>query len=238
MRAVRTVVGVVGELLITAGLVIMLYVVWTLYWVGAIEGGKQADVVAAMEQQFALTAPAGGATGGPTPTGAPSVMAVPPIGQVYAILRIPRLGSGWAKPVYEGVGLDVLAKGLGHYPASDQPGEVGNVAIAGHRAGHGNPLIDIDAIRGGDRLIIETREGWFVYRVQRHKIVPPADWAVVAPVPERPGAKPTERWFTLTSCEPRYGSLNRYIVFSLLEASFTRAQGLPVEYLADPAAGV
>ena len=179
MRAVRTVVGVVGELLITAGLVIMLYVVWTLYWVGTIEGGKQADVVAAMEQQFALTAPAGGATGGPTPTGAPSVMAVPPIGQVYAILRIPRLGSGWAKPVYEGVGLDVLAKGLGHYPASDQPGEVGNVAIAGHRAGHGNPLIDIDAIRDGDRLIIETREGWFVYRVQRHKIVPPADWAVV-----------------------------------------------------------
>ena len=51
MRAVRTVVGVVGELLITAGLVIMLYVVWTLYWVGTIEGGKQADVVAAMEQQ-------------------------------------------------------------------------------------------------------------------------------------------------------------------------------------------
>lgn len=232
MRAVRTVVGVVGELLISAGLVILLYVVWTLFWVGAIEGGKQADVVAAMEQQFSVVAPSA------SPSGPPTVSTVPLTGQVYAILRIPRLGTGWAKPVYEGVGLDVLAKGVGHYPTSNQPGEVGNVAIAGHRAGHGNPLIDIDAIRDGDRLIIETREGYFVYRVQRHKIVPPSDWAVIAPVPERPGEKPTERWFTLTSCEPRYGSLNRYIVFSLLEASFTRAQGLPAEYLADPAAGV
>jgi sortase A len=231
MRTVRAVVGTIGELLITAGLVILLYVVWTLYVVGAIESGKQADVVAAMEKQFAISAP----TGTPTST---TVKTKVPTGEVFAILRIPRLGASWAKPVYEGVGLDVLANGLGHYPQSDLPGEVGNVAIAGHRAGHGNPLIDIDAIRQGDVLIIETRAGYYVYRVDRYKIVQPTALEVVAPVPEQPGVKPTQRWFTLTSCEPRYGSVTRYIVFSKLEKSFTREQGLPKDYLIDPNVGV
>ena len=92
---------------------------------------------------------------------------------MFAILRIPRLGAGWAKPVYEGISLDVLAKGLGHYPNTQLPGQVGNIAIAGHRAGHGNPLINIDAIQTGDVLVIETRDAYLVYRAVRHTIVPP-----------------------------------------------------------------
>ena len=125
------------------------------------------------------------------------------------------------------MGLDVLAQGLGHYPGTNLPGEVGNLAIAGHRAGHGNPLIDIDAIQPGDVLVIETREAYFVYRAVRHEIVDPTDAAVIDPVPEQPGATPTQRWFTLTSCSPRYGSSSRYIVFSSSSRRSRTRRGCP-----------
>ena len=156
-------------------------------------------------------------------------------GQPWGVLRIPRLGGPtWAKPVLEGVGLDVLADGLGHYPGTALPGDVGNLAVAGHRAGHGNPLIDIDTIQPGDVLVVETRAGWYVYRAVRHEIVAPTDVAVLAPVPEQPGRQATERWFTLTSCNPRYGSSMRYVVFSRFQEFVPRSQGLPTGLLADP----
>ena len=241
MRAVRAVVGGLGELFVTAGVVLLLFVVWQLGYVGVVDGNKQAGVVSALEQDFSRT-PHGGATNGTSP-GTPAPTSGPPLdsgqlqdGSVFGIVRIPRLGGPtWAKPVYQGVGLDVLAKGLGHYGTTQLPGEVGNVAIAGHRAGHGNPLIDIDAIRPGDVMIIETREAWFVYRAVRQEIVEPTRIDVLAPVPGQPGVTPTEAWFTLTSCNPRYGSTERYIVFAKFEQKIPHDQALPADLLADPA---
>lgn len=246
MRTVRGAIGVVGELLITAGVLILLFVVWQLGFVAVVDGHKQADTVSALEKDFGGVAhpTTNGSTGGATGTvpAQPQEQQQPPItkadlvyGRPWGILRIPRLGSTWSKPIYEGVGLDVLAQGLGHYQGTDLPGAVGNVAIAGHRAGHGNPLIDIDAIQDGDLMIIETREAFFVYKVDRHEIVLPTDIAVIAPVPEQPGATPTERHFTLTSCNPRYGSSHRYIVFSTFVEKIPHPQGLPASVMVDPA---
>jgi len=249
MRAVRVAIGVVGELCITAGALVVLFVVWQLGYVAVVDGNKQAGVVSALEQDFGgpghgvLQPPPTGASptsaspSGPAPSGAAPLDAGQlKDGDLFGIVRIPRLGGAtWAKPVFQGVGLDVLAKGLGHYPTTQLPGEVGNVAIAGHRAGHGNPLIDIDAIRAGDVMVIETREAYFVYRAVRHEIVDPTRVDVLDPVPEQPGVRPTERWFTLTSCDPRYGSTNRYIVFAAFEQKIPHDQGLPAGLLADPA---
>lgn len=232
MRALRATIGVVGELAITLGVLLLLFVVWQLGFVAVVDSRAQTDVVQALEQDFA-DVPHSGVVATPGATPAPAEN--PVTGDLFAILRIPRLGGPtWAKPVYEGVGLDVLAKGLGHYPDTQLPGQVGNVAIAGHRAGHGNPLIDIDKIQPGDVMIIETAAGWYVYKAQRYEIVEPTDTAVLAPVPEQPGATPTQQWFTLTSCNPRYGSSHRYIVFSLFDTFYPRAQGLPPALLADP----
>jgi sortase A len=50
-------------------------------------------------------------------------------------------------------------------------------------------------------------------------------------VPQQPGAVPTQAWLTLTSCEPNYGSTNRYIVFAKLDRTVARAQGLPPDVL-------
>lgn len=247
MRLVRGAVGVVGELCLTAGVVLLLFVGWQLGFVAVVDGHRQQGSVSALEQDFG-----GGphpSSGGPSTPGASAspVVGAPAVtaadlaeslrsGRAWGILRVPRLGGPtWAKPIYEGVGLDVLAKGLGHYPTTALPGAVGNIAVAGHRAGHGNPLIDIDAIVPGDLLVVETREAYFVYRAVRHEIVDPSDVAVLEPVPEQPGVAPTERVLTLTSCNPRYGSTRRYIVFSTLVEKIPHAKGLPDSLLADPA---
>ena len=232
MNAVRKAVGVVGELFITAGVLLLLFVVWQLGYVAVVDGHKQSDTVSALEKDFGGVAHP--STGGSRTSAPAPVAEQPPIttadlayGQAWGILRIPRLGATWSKPIYEGVGLDVLANGLGHYPGTNLPGEIGNVAIAGHRAGHGNPLIDIDAIQDGDLMVIETREAYFVYKVDRHEIVEPTDIAVIAPVPGQPNAVPTERHFTLTSCNPRYGSSHRWIVYSTFVEKIPHSQGLP-----------
>ncbi len=245
MRVVRAVVGTVGELAITAGVLLLLFVVWELGVVGFTTNRAQAATVDTLERQFAQptptapTTPTTPTTSGPTdtPTASPTTPApvpLPPPGDAFAILRIPRLGAAWAKPVYQGVGLDVLAKGIGHYPDTQLPGQVGNAAFAGHRAGHGNPLIDIDTIRPGDAIVVETADTYVIYRADRSEIVPPTDVNVLAPVPDQPGVAPTEAWLTLTSCEPKYGSTNRFIVFAKLDRSVPRAEGLPADVLAAP----
>ena len=235
MRVVRGVVGTVGELAITAGVLLLLFVVWELGVVGFTTNRAQAATVDTLERQFAQPTPTAPSTSSPTasPT-TPTTVPVPPPGDAFAILRIPRLGAAWAKPVYQGVGLDVLAKGIGHYPDTQLPGQVGNAAFAGHRAGHGNPLIDIDTIRPGDAIVVETADTYVIYRADRSEIVPPTDVKVLAPVPDQPGVAPTEAWLTLTSCEPKYGSTNRFIVFAKLDRSVPRAQGLPADVLAPP----
>ena len=242
MRVVRTVIGAVGELAITAGVLLLLFVVWQLGFVAVTTNRAQAATVDSLERQFAQPAPApttAPTTPTPTDTGTaapttPAAVPAPPTGDAFAILRIPRLGAAWAKPVYQGVGLDVLAKGIGHYPDTQLPGQVGNAAFAGHRAGHGNPLIDIDTMRPGDAIVVETADTYVIYRVDRSEIVPPTDINVLAPVPDQPGVAPTESWLTLTSCEPKYGSTNRFIVFAKLDRSVPRAQGLPADVLAAP----
>ncbi len=228
MNRVRTAVSVLGELLITAGVVVLLFVVWQLGYVAQVDSQAQAGVVSELEQQFTQ------GTLAPTPTAAPDDGELAD-GSVFAILRVPRLGGPtWAKPVYEGVGNATLAKGLGRYPTSQLPGQIGNTAIAGHRAGHGNPLIDIDAIKPGDVMIVETRDSYAVYRAERSKIVPPTQTDVIAPVPGQSGAVPTKAYLTLTSCDPRFGSTNRFIVWAALDRVIPRSEGLPPELLTDP----
>ncbi len=233
----RRAVGVLGELLLTAGLLVLLFVVWQIGVMGVVDGRRQADLVGGIERGFASSS-AGRPASDTRPTDRPAAerdLADLATGQPFGVLRVPRLGgSDWSKPVLQGVGLDVLARGLGHYAGTALPGQVGNVAIAGHRSGHGNPLIDIDAVQPGDAVVLETRAGWYVYRAVRHDVVAPDRSDVVAPVPERPGVRPTERWLTLTTCSPRYGSSSRYVVFARFETLVPRAAGRPDAVLADP----
>jgi sortase A len=160
-------------------------------------------------------------------------------GNAIGIMYIERLGKKWEKPIVEGVDLDQLAKGVGHFPKSAQPGAVGNFATAAHRATHGEPFAYLDRIQPGDRVIVETRTNWFVYVVDPQKnpnpdhpawkLVDPSYGEVVLPVPEQPGVKPKQKLMTLVTCNPRWGSSTRLIVYGHLTKAYPKPGPLPAE---------
>ena len=127
----------------------------------------------------------------------------------------------------EGVRSSDLSRGVGHYPRTARPGEIGNFAVAGHRATNGEPFRDLDRMRQGDAVVVETRTSWLTYVVDRSRIVNPSDVWVLDPVPGRPRADPIAPLLTLTTCNPRWASTHRLIVFSHLEETTPKAAGPP-----------
>ncbi|HTE74571.1 MAG TPA: class E sortase [Actinomycetes bacterium] len=224
MSAVRTATRGVGELFVTAGLVLLLFVTYQLVWTN-FEANRAQDGVSDQIRDDWQRPAASGRTG--------AVGRVTDFGEGFAFMHIPRLGRRYSVPVVEGVSLDDLAKGVGHYPKTVLPGEVGNFAVAGHRATHGEPFAYLDEVRKGDAVVVETQEDWYVYVIDRTKIVQPTDTWVIEPVPGRPDAVPTERLITLTTCNPRWASTERLIVWGHLDSRRSKAAGQPAELRAD-----
>jgi len=69
-------------------------------------------------------------------------------------------------------------------------------------------------------------------------IVTPDHVDAIAPVPQDPGAQPSQAWLTMTACHPRFSASQRYVVFAKLLRSIPRASGLPAAYMAVPAGTV
>ena len=86
-------------------------------------------------------------------------------GGAFAVLYIPRLGLDYQRVVLEGTSEEQLTQGPGHYEGTAMPGEPGNMGLAGHRVGKGSPFLDLDQLRPGDPIVVETVDSWFVYRV-------------------------------------------------------------------------
>jgi sortase A len=118
------------------------------------------------------------------------------------------MGDDWVWVVQEGVDLGTLAEGPGRYPDSHLPGEPGVVAVAGHRATHGEPFAHLDRLGPGDDVVLEVRDAVYTYTVRETRLVQPADTWVLQP---RPGI---ERGLTLTTCHPRWGRSQRLIVWA------------------------
>jgi len=228
VKVLRWSLGITGDLLVTAGAVLLLFVAWQLWWTDVTANRVQDDTVHALTRDFGR---------GPGPGATSETPAAVPFGKAFAIIRIPRLGADYARPVLEGTSLDVLQSGIGHYDDTAAPGAVGNFAVAGHRTTYGRPFHDIDRLRAGDRVVVETRQSYSVYVVRRHRIVAPTAVDVIAAVPEKPGAKPTQRWMTMTACHPKYSAAQRYIVFAQLEKTYPHAEGLPPGTLTVPQGG-
>ena len=230
-------VQVIGELLITAGLVLVLFVVWELWWTN-IESDRRQEQ--AMEELFSGfgTPPASAGAAAPENYGDPSVLPVPGAeGDTFAAIYIPRFGPEHARPVTQGVGTEVLdTLGLGHYPETAMPGEVGNFALAGHRQTHGQVLDAVDTLVPGDRIYVQTAEGYYTYVYRNSQIVLPDQVDVLAPVPTQPGTVPSERILTLTTCNPRFGSQERFIAYAVMESWQPASAGPPAEIAAITAA--
>ncbi len=223
----RTFVRGLGQVFITAGLVILFFAAYELYGTGIATGRAQHQLTQAIRHDW---------SSGPTaiPTAGPALLAPDagvtqvPRGRPLAVLRIPRFGKGWTpRVIVEGVTLADLRIGPGHYPTTALPGQIGNFAVAGHRATHGNGFFKMDQMRIGDAIVVETRLMWLTYRVSGTELVLPTTVAVIAAVPDKPGAVPAQRMITLTTCDPWYSATHRLIVHGVLLAATPKSAGLP-----------
>lgn len=227
--ALRLLTRTVGELFITAGVLIGLFLLWQLWWTDVVAEREQAEQVATLTAAFESAAPAQTSADG-TPD-APAEVEPPPSGDAFAVIHIPRFGSDFARPIVEDTGLEVLSRGVGHYVGTAMPGEVGNFAVAGHRTTYGKPFNQIHELEAGDRIVIETAAAYSVYLVDDHTIVPPTDTDVIAPVPGAPAAEATESWLTMTSCHPMFSARARYIVHARLSETIPRGDAGLTEIL-------
>ncbi|WP_235034505.1 class E sortase [Streptomyces sp. SLBN-115] len=244
-----------AEVLVTAGVLVLLLVAHQLWWTNreAKDGAERR--VEALEREWGAvtgigdsggtggepgTGPATGdeadeaggapsASGGGTGQGGANASSVEPrSSQAYAVLRIPRLDL--RVPVAEGTSKqNVLNKGyVGHYTGTEQPGQEGNFAVAGHRNTHGEPFRYLNRLRKGDKVEVATRKATYTYLVD--KILPqtsPRDSGVIRPVPRsltEPayGYDTPGRYLTLTTCTPEYTSRYRLVVWGRLVATLPR----------------
>ncbi|MBM7083217.1 class E sortase [Micromonospora sp. WMMD734] len=215
----RTGVRVSGELLITFGLVVLLFAGYEIW-------GKSALVDAHQSKLNKQLAQAWGPTGDPTvsPTG-PAKAVAPAEGQPIAGLYIPSLDKNWV--VVEGVTQEDIRYAPGHYPKSALPGEVGNFSVAGHR--NRATFWRLDELKTGDAILLEGKQDWYVYKVYQSQIVRPDQVEVVAPVPGKPNVKPTRKLLTLTTCNPKFDNYQRLIVHAELDRTQPKSQGPPPE---------
>ena len=149
----------------------------------------------------------------PAPTAtAPKASAPPrkaaPLTRIGEI-RIAKIGLVHA--IYEGVTLDVVDHGPGHWPGSAVPGQLGNSVFAGHRVTHSHPFRNLDQLVPGDEVVFSTRHGEFIYRVTGQEIVSNKDTWIVKPTPEAT--------LTLFACHPPGSAKQRIVVRGILISS-------------------
>lgn len=221
---VRTGVRATGEVLITFGLVVLLFAGYEVWGKSAIVDAAQNDLSQELAQAWG---PAGDPTVSPSASASasPAAPKAPPGGKPIAGLYIPKLDKSWV--VVEGVTQKDIRYAPGHYPKSAMPGQVGNFSVAGHR--NRATFWRLDELNDGDVIVVESKNDWYVYRVTQSRIVKPSQVEVVAPVPGRPGAKPTRRMLTLTTCNPKFDNYQRLIIHAELARTQAKSAGRPAE---------
>lgn len=201
-------VSFLGELLITAGLVLALFVVYSLWWTNVVadrKADKQGDKV---RDNWAQDKSGPGALD--TKDG-------------IGFLHVPSMKNGEVL-VEKGTSTEVLNDGVAGYyidpakatlPMTDK---TGNFTLAAHRDGHGAKFHNIDKIKKGDPIVFETKDDWYVYKV--FSILPETskyNVKVLQSVPKQSGKTKPGHYITLTTCTPVYTSEYRYIVWGELE---------------------
>lgn len=228
--------SVLGELLLTAGVLVLLFVAWQM-WIGDIIIGAQNNArgneLSSSWSQGPLPEPPPLVTDPNNPDAEPQweapIMEQPGEGEVVGLVRIPRFGDEYTIELAGGVTRPVtLDNGwLGVYPQAAMPGQEGNFSVAGHRTTWGAPLRHIDSLRLGDPIVVETPEGWYTYRFRNIEYVTPDRSDVLLPVPQAPESSTGEKFITLTACSPLYSLAERIIAFGVYEGFQPRSEGEP-----------
>jgi sortase A len=225
----RRILVYLGRALLTAGVLVLLYVAFLLWGTGLHEARAQADLKRTFDAQLAAASTTT-ATVPPTTdrmtaasptTTAPPVVAVkaniaPSIGDPVGRIEIPAIHI--KKIVVQGVSLEQLDRAPGHYVQTPFPGQAGNASIAGHRTTYGGPFSNVNKLKPGDKIYVTTIQGRFTYAVQKVFIVKPDEVWVLKTATDHPNT------LTLTACHPKKGLSHRIVVRAVL-------QGKPVPHL-------
>ena len=210
---------VLGELMLTIGVVLLLFAFYEAYWTNVESGQLQEEASADLEEQWRN----------------PRQKMEPELGEAFAQLYIPTFGSDYHFAIIEGTNEDDLLRGPGRYVDSQMPGEMGNFAVAGHRVGKGAPFNDLGKLETCDDIVVETQTERITYRVLPidgeqadcfngippeyshvvgRNITTPGDVSVTNPVPESDAA-PNREILTLTTCHPQFSNAERMIVHAM-----------------------
>ena len=225
-------VGVLGEILITFGVLILLFLVWQLWFNNVVSSATQQSVAEDLSTAWRdLDTPSAAPTRVASPQ-EPVVMSDPAPNKAFANLIVPRLGADYSRPIAEGVDTTVLNStrlGMGHYSDTQLPGEVGNFALASHRSAFGGAFHDLNKLIVGDSIYVETKDGWYRYVFRGLEYVRPSGIGVILPVPQNDAVEPTERLITLTTCNPVYSTSERMIAYGMFDSWYPRDAGAPPE---------
>lgn len=217
-RGGRSLLTVVGVLLLVAGLGCLGWVGWQYLGTNVTSEKAFHEETTQLREQWAEPSTP------PPPTPADSTgkgelaPAVIP-GDAIALLRIPAFGSDYEVPILAGTDLSILDRGVGHYTTTAAPGEIGNFAVAGHRVTHGQPFARLLELQAGDQVIVETREKTYTYEMDDSPAsltVDDTETWVLDPDPHHPGAAATSSMMTLTTCQDLFRSPDRSVGFAHL----------------------
>ena len=229
------ILGYTGEILITLGVVVLLFLVWQLWINSAVVASEQGKIVAENSKQWHSNAatPTPGASSTPDqPASAAPVFAGVSGTRVIGNLYIPRLGEASTRAVANGVdGPGNLNRGFyGHYPDTQWPGESGNFAVAVHRNGWGTGFTNGPTLRAGDKLYLEVADGYYIYTVRNQEYVLPTGINVINPIPgTNSDAVAGQSLLTITTCNPNLGDAERLITYAVLTGWRPSADGAPSE---------
>lgn len=252
-----SVTQVLGELLLTVGVIILLFAFYESYWTNLASARLQEEKASVLEAKW---------DGGEDAERVnPRQRLTPELGEAFARIHIPAFGSDFRFAVVEGTSDEDLLAGPGRYVESQLPGQAGNFAVAGHRVGKGAPFNDLGNLQVCDAIVVETQSEWITYRVlpigvegdarraeatgcltpeqvervssgeyagvQGRRITLPGDVGVLNPVPGTDAFEPApelEGLVTLTTCHPQFSNAERMIVHAMeVESTPKTAGGRP-----------
>lgn len=229
-RARISLLGVFGELLLTAGVVVLLFIAWQNFFNSWVLNDQQNGAASQLGKQWLeQSAPSTNGTSGSGGTGQAAVgpaakipvESEPANAQSIAVMYVPRFGTDWKRTIREGTGLDVLNSsqaGIGHYAKTGMPGAVGNFAVAAHDTGWGSTFLHLQNLRLGDKIYVQTKDGFYTYAFRNYQYVQPDEVAVLDPVPRQDGTQASDRILTMTTCNPPYHTVERLISYAVLES--------------------
>ncbi len=265
------ILGGIGRFFITTGIVILLFVAYQLWGTGIQEASAQSDLGSDFDELLESVPETSSTTTAPTTTTEvtnttttttttiPAAGGTIPVidtelaeklfregGEAIARINIPTIDV--QKVVVQGVQVEDLRNGPGHYRATVFPGQEGNSGIAGHRTTYGAPFNRIDELVPGDEIRVKTVQGDHVYRVMAagdayspEAIGTLSDFQVPAGT-EGLGhiiVGPEATWvlgdfgdnrITLTACHPKYSARERIIVAAELVSAPVGTPDAPDSY--------